>query len=83
MRLALREAVEVFDVLSAETTATDDETQRAEYPRVRGIRRSVVIDHSRVAATILQRAIAMGGKAAVTGRIALPELRIELPLDKA
>jgi Uma2 family endonuclease len=79
----LRDALMAFEVLSEDTAATDRETKRAEYVRVPSMRRYVLLEQSRMAAVVLER---VGGQwveaHATVGRIALPELGIELPLQE-
>jgi Uma2 family endonuclease len=79
----LRDALVAFEVLSDDTAATDRGTKRAEYLRVPSMRRYVLLEQSRVAAVVLER---VGGQwveaHAAAGRIALPELGIELPLQE-
>jgi Uma2 family endonuclease len=80
----LRDAVVIIDVLSEDTAATDRETKRAEYARVPGMRRYLLLEQSRMAAVVLERASGQWVETHVTsGRIALPELGIELPLQEA
>jgi Uma2 family endonuclease len=80
----LRDALVAFEVLSEDTAATDRETKRAEYVRVPSMRRYVSLEQSRMAAVVLERTGGQWVEAhAVAGRIALPELGIELPLQEA
>jgi Uma2 family endonuclease len=79
----LRDAVVVFEVLSEDTAATDRETKRAEYARVPSMRRYVLLEQSRIAATVLERAGGQWVEAHVAaGHLALPELGIALPLEE-
>jgi Uma2 family endonuclease len=77
----LRDAVVAFEVLSADTAVTDRGTKRVEYAGVPGMRRYVLIEQLRRAATILERS---GDEwietPVVTGSILLPELGIDVPI---
>ena len=78
----LRDAVVAFEVLSGDTARTDRETKRLEYAAVPSLRRYILIEQTRRAALVLERA-AEGWveMPVVAGAIPLPELGIELPLE--
>jgi Uma2 family endonuclease len=77
----LRDAVVAFEVLSADTATTDRETKRAEYAGVPGMRRYVLIEQLRRAATVLERSGDGWLETPVlAGLIPLPELGIDVPL---
>ena len=77
----LRDAVVLFEVLSEDTAPTDRHEKRAEYARLPGIRRYVLLDQDRVAATVLARVPEGWAEAGLTeGCLDLPELGVSLPL---
>ncbi len=88
----LRDAVVLLEVLSGDTAATDRLEKRAEYARLPGIRRYVLLEQVRMAATILhlgeqgwiEAALTQGDAAAFGaggGTLELPEIDVALPLD--
>lgn len=78
----LRDALVVFEVLSAETAETDRGEKRGDYARLPGLRRSVLVEQDRAAATVWERT-AEGWREATVGAggvIALPEAGVGLPV---
>ena len=84
----LRDAVVLFEVLSDDTAATDRLEKRAEYARLPGIRRYVLLEQDRMAATMLRlgeqgwvETEVTQGDAGAGGTLELPEIGVALPLD--
>lgn len=78
----LRDAIVVSEILSEDTATTDRDAKRSDYAHVPGIRRYVLIEQLRRAATVLERAGDQWIETPVAdGPIALPELGIELALE--
>ncbi len=77
----LHDALVLFEVLSEETAATDRTEKRDEYARLPGLRRYVLLEQGRMAATVLERSEGGWSEAGVSsGTLDLPELGIALPL---
>jgi Uma2 family endonuclease len=77
------EPVVVFEVLSSSTASTDRITKNEEYRATSSIARYVMLEQTRIAATVFRRE---GGRwigevfsGATT--LAMPEIGVELPLD--
>jgi Uma2 family endonuclease len=88
----LRDAVVLFEVLSDDTAGTDRLEKRAEYAGLPGIRRYVLLEQGRMAATILslgergwiETELTQGDAGASGvggGTLELPEIGIALPLN--
>ena len=78
----LHDAVVVFEILSEDTAMTGRNTKRSDYADVPGIRRYVLIEQLRRAATVLEQTGDQWIETPVVAdAIALPELGIELGLE--
>jgi Uma2 family endonuclease len=78
----LRDAVVIFEVLSAETEATDRGDKLAEYALLPSLRRCVLVEQSLSSVTVLERTADGWSEAAgSTGTLDLPELGVALTLD--
>ncbi len=78
----LREALVLFEVLSDDTADTDLNHKRDDYALLPGLRRYVVVEQDKAAATVLERAGDGWTETQVTeGSIELPELGVSLPLS--
>jgi Uma2 family endonuclease len=88
----LQDAIVLFEVLSDDTAATDRREKRAEYARLPGIRRYVLLEQGRMAATVLrlgergwvETELAQGDAGAPFaggGMLELPEIGVALSLD--
>ncbi|MBY0329536.1 MAG: Uma2 family endonuclease [Acetobacteraceae bacterium] len=80
---ALRDAIVLFEVLSPDTAETDRIAKRADYAALPGLRRYVLLEQDRIAATatVLTRTAEGWTEAtAAEGAIALPEIGASLPL---
>jgi Uma2 family endonuclease len=76
--------VVVFEVLSASTASVERVTKNEEYRATPSIQRYVMLEQTRVAATVFARIEARGIGTVVTGDAtpALPEIGVELPLSE-
>ena len=77
----LRDALVLFEVLSDETASIDRGEKRDEYARLPGLRRYVLLEQGRMAATVFERS--EGGWLELepnSGMLDLPELGIALAL---
>jgi Uma2 family endonuclease len=88
----LQDAIVLFEVLSDDTAATDRREKRAEYARLPGLRRYVLLEQGRMAATVLrlgergwvETELAQrdaGAPSAGGGTLELPEIGVALFLD--
>jgi Uma2 family endonuclease len=77
----LRDAVVIFEILSDETAETDRDEKRVDYMRLPSMRRYVLLEQCRMAATVLELVAGKwSGKQVTTGTVVLPEIGIDLPL---
>ncbi len=77
----LRDALVLFEVLSDDTASTDRNEKRDEYARLPSLRRYVLLEQGRMAATVLERSEGGWLEFAVnSGTLDLPELGVALPL---
>lgn len=77
----LRDAVILFEVLSDETAATDLGDKRSDYARLTSIRRYVLLEQNRMAATVLQRVASGWQEVRVSsGALDFAEIGVSLPL---
>ena len=79
----LHDAVVLFEVLSDETAGTDKVQKRADYARLPGLRRYVLLEQGRMAATVLVRTGEGWAEAPASAVLDLPELGVALPLASA
>ena len=79
------EPVVVFEVISASTAATDRIEKNEEYRLTPSIRRYVMLEQTRRAATVFERAGDAWTGHVLTGDavLAMPEIGVELPLADA
>jgi Uma2 family endonuclease len=77
----LRDALVLFEVLSEETSETDLVHKRAEYAGLPSIRRYVILEQERVAATVLERVPRGWWESELSsGSLDVPEFGFSLPL---
>lgn len=77
----LHDAVVIFEVLSDDTAEVDRDAKRIDYANLPGMCRYVLLEQTRVAATILERSGNTWRESLITqGDLVLPELRIALPM---
>ena len=76
----LRDAAAVFEVLSDETAETDQGDKRMDYAQLPGIRNYVLLDQSRMAASMLERTADGWIETHATTELAFPALGVTLPL---
>ena len=79
----LHDAVVLFEVLSDETADTDKVQKRGDYARLPGLRRYVLLEQDRVAATVLVRTTEGWAEEQAGAVLDLPELGVALPLAAA
>jgi Uma2 family endonuclease len=78
----LHDAIVVFEILSEDTAMLDRDAKRSDYAHVPGIRRYLLVEQLRRAATVLERTGDQWIETPVVAdAIALPELGIELALE--
>ena len=75
----LRDAVVLFEVASDDTVAIDQGDKRAEYAQLPSIRRYVMLEQSRMAATVLERTATGWTESHPVTDLPLPELGVTLP----
>ncbi len=76
----LRDAVVLFEILSPETAAVDRGDKRADYAGLPSIRRYVMLEQSKAAATVLVRTEQGWAETAADTELSLPELGVVLSL---
>ena len=69
----------LFEVASNDTVAIDQGDKRAEYAQLPSIRRYVMLEQSRMAATVLERTATGWTESNPAMDLALPELGVTLP----
>jgi Uma2 family endonuclease len=79
----LHDAVVLFEVLSDETAETDQGEKRADYARLPSLRRYVLLEQARMAATVLVRVGEKWMETQAGAILDLPELGVALPLASA
>ncbi len=79
----IRDALVLFEVLSDETAATDQGQKRSDYARLPGLRRYVLLEQDRMAATVLVRTGEGWTETPAGAVLDLPELGIAVPLASA
>jgi Uma2 family endonuclease len=80
----LPDPVVVFEVLSPSTASVDRVTKNEEYRATPSIQRYIMLEQTRIAATVFARSEARWIGTVVTGdaTLALPEIGVELPLSE-
>lgn len=76
----LREAVVLFEVVSPDSAAVDREEKPGEYASLPGIRRYVMLEQTKAAATVLSRTAQGWEQTDAAEELNLPELGVALPL---
>ncbi|MBV9812810.1 MAG: Uma2 family endonuclease [Acetobacteraceae bacterium] len=76
----LRDALVLFEVVSPDSLDLDHGAKRAEYAGLPSIRRYVILEQTRAAATVLERQAGGWVPVAAAAELAMPELGITLPL---
>ena len=79
----IHDAVVLFEVLSDDTADTDRGQKRADYARLPSLRRYVLLEQDRVAATVLVRTGDGWADAPVGALLDLPDLGVSLALAAA
>ena len=79
----IRDALVLFEVLSDETAGTDQGQKRSDYARLPSLRRYVLLEQDRMAATVLVRTGEGWAETQAGAVLDLPELGTAFPLASA